>query len=83
MISTFTAIDYETAHPKRWSICSAGFVRVEHGITKDKLIILVQPPGNEFWDNFIDIHGITPPKTAGETNAIRQNINFAKMNSSD
>jgi DNA polymerase-3 subunit epsilon len=64
MISSFTAIDFETAHPKRWSICSVGLVRVEDGITKDQLSILVQPPGNEYWDNFIDIHGITPRKTA-------------------
>lgn len=28
---TFTAIDFETAHPQRWSICAVGLVRVEGG----------------------------------------------------
>lgn len=36
MNKTFTAIDFETAHGKRWSICQVGLVRVENGlITKD------------------------------------------------
>lgn len=60
----FTAIDFETAHGKRWSICQVGLVRVENGIIKDQLSFLVQPPNNYYWDNFIDIHGITPEDTA-------------------
>jgi len=32
MMPTFTAIDFETAQPKRWSICQVGLVRVEAGI---------------------------------------------------
>jgi len=64
MKHSFTAIDFETAHPKRWSICSVGLVRVEDGITKEQLSVLVQPPDNFYWDTFIDIHGITPHKTA-------------------
>jgi len=62
--TTFTAIDFETAQGYRWSICQVGLVRVENGIITDKLSILVQPPGNYYWDKFIDIHGITPETTA-------------------
>jgi DNA polymerase-3 subunit epsilon len=64
MKSNFTAIDFETAHGKRWSICQVGLVHVEKGIIKEQLSILVQPPGNFYWDRFIDIHGITPEHTA-------------------
>jgi len=60
----FTAIDFETAHGKGWSICQVGLVRIENGITKEKISILVQPPNNFYWDKFIDIHGITPQQTA-------------------
>ena len=64
MENSFTAIDFETAHGKRWSICQVGLVRVENGIIQDQLSILVRPPNNFYWDNFIDIHGITPELTA-------------------
>jgi DNA polymerase III subunit epsilon len=64
MKHNFTAIDFETAHGKRWSICQVGLVRVENGIIRDKLSVLVQPPNNFYWDRFIDIHGITPEHTA-------------------
>jgi len=60
---TFTAIDFETAQGKRHSICQVGLVRVEDGIVKNKINILIQPPGNYYWYNFIDIHGITPQMT--------------------
>ena len=61
---TFTAIDFETAHPKQWSICQVGLVRVENGRIIDKVSMLVQPPKNFYWDRFIEIHGITPSKTS-------------------
>ena len=64
MKNNFTAIDFETAHGKRWSICQVGLVRIENGITKEKISVLVQPPNNFYWDRFIDIHGITPERTA-------------------
>jgi len=64
MNNSLTAIDFETAHGKRWSICQVGLVRVENGITKEKVSVLVQPPNNFYWNNFIDIHGITPEQTA-------------------
>jgi DNA polymerase-3 subunit epsilon len=63
--NSYTAIDFETAQGKRWSICQVGLVRVENQIVTDQLSILVQPPGNYYWNNFIDIHGITPEQTAG------------------
>ncbi len=64
MIDSFTAIDFETAQGKRWSICQVGLVRIENGMIIDKISILVKPPKNEYWDRFIDIHGITPAMTA-------------------
>jgi DNA polymerase-3 subunit epsilon len=64
MKSTFTAIDFETAQGKRWSICQIGLVTYEDGILKEKLSILVQPPNNYYWNNFIDIHNITPKMTS-------------------
>ena len=63
MIDTFTAIDFETAHGKRWSICQIGLIRVENAVITHKISQLVQPPDNYYWSNFIDIHGITPRKT--------------------
>lgn len=63
-MESFTAIDFETAQGYRWSICQVGLVRVENGIIKEELNLLVQPPNNYYWDRFIDIHGITPQDTA-------------------
>ena len=63
MNNSFTAIDFETAQGKRWSICQIGLVRVENGGIKEQLSVLVQPPNNYYWNNFIDIHGITPQLT--------------------
>lgn len=63
MSKSFTAIDFETAQGKRWSICQVGLVRVENNVIKEQLSLLVQPPDNYYWDNLIDIHGITPEQT--------------------
>jgi len=65
-MNTFTAIDFETARGKRWSICRVGLVRVENGMITDELSILVQPPNNFYWEWFTDIHGITPEITKNE-----------------
>lgn len=62
-MNAFTAIDFETAQGKRWSICQVGLVRVENQIITKQLSILVQPPENYYWDRLIDIHGITPDRT--------------------
>ncbi|NEW81270.1 MAG: exonuclease [Mariniphaga sp.] len=61
---SFTAIDFETAQGKRFSICQVGLVRVVNGKIDDEVNLLVQPPDNYYWSNFIDIHGITPKMTA-------------------
>jgi DNA polymerase III subunit epsilon len=63
MNNSFTAIDFETAQRKRWSICQVGLVRVENGLIKDKLSVLMQPADNYYWENFINIHGIKPQLT--------------------
>jgi DNA polymerase-3 subunit epsilon len=63
-VHSFTAIDFETAHPKRYSICQVGLVRVENGIITNELSLLVKPPHNFYWDWFSTIHGITPQDTA-------------------
>ena len=61
-MSTFTAIDFETAtayHP-----CSVGIVTVEDGIIVDEFVTLIQPPNN-FYNPFnIQVHGIYPRDTA-------------------
>lgn len=48
MINSFTAIDFETAQPYRWSICQVGLIRVENGEIVKQLDVLVQPPGNYY-----------------------------------
>jgi DNA polymerase-3 subunit epsilon len=58
MQETFTAIDFETAHPQRWSICQVGLVRVENGEVVRERSLLIQPPDNYYWRRFTDIHGI-------------------------
>ena len=61
-MSTFTAIDFETAtayHP-----CSVGIVTVEEGIIVDEFVTLIQPPNN-FYNPFnIQVLGIYPRDTA-------------------
>jgi DNA polymerase III subunit epsilon len=63
-MDTFTAIDFETAQGYRWSICQVGLIRVENGAIAHEINLLVQPPGNYYWDKFIGVHGIRPRDTA-------------------
>lgn len=63
---TFTAIDFETAQPKRWSICQVGLVRVERGVVVKEMNILVRPPENEYWSRFTEIHGLSWADTVHE-----------------
>lgn len=63
MKDTFTAIDFETAQGKRWSICQVGLVRVENGLIKNKISKLVCPPDNFYFSRNTDVHGITPDHT--------------------
>ena len=59
----FTAIDFETAIGKRWSICQVGLVKVEGGQIVESLSSLVQPPNNEYskWNTLV--HGISAEDT--------------------
>jgi len=61
---SFTAIDFETANYKGFSICQIGLVRVENGAVVKTINQLICPPGNYYNPKFIDIHGITPEDTA-------------------
>ena len=63
MKQTFTAIDFETAHHARTSICQVGLVRVEAGVIVRELCLLVQPPQNYYLPKFTEIHGIKPADT--------------------
>ena len=66
MMTSFTAIDFETAQGYRHSICQVGIVRVENGIISEEINLLVQPPDNYYWEKFINIHGIRPEDTVNE-----------------
>jgi DNA polymerase III subunit epsilon len=62
--ATFTAVDFETAQGKSYSICQVGIVRVENGKVVHTFECLVQPPNNFYWNWFTDeIHGISPEMT--------------------
>jgi DNA polymerase-3 subunit epsilon len=62
-INSFTAIDFETANHKPYSICQVGLVRVENEIITEEIDILVKPPENKYHYIFPGIHGITPEMT--------------------
>lgn len=62
-MTSFTAIDFETAQNRRWSICQVGIVRVEGGRVVDTVNRLVQPPDNYYGYGFTDIHGICSTDT--------------------
>lgn len=63
MGDTFTAIDFETAHAKRWSICQIGLVRIEDGEVKARVNRLVCPPENYYFYRNTAIHGIRAEHT--------------------
>tara|TARA_Y100000385_G_C12901258_1_gene554290 strand:+ start:298 stop:783 length:486 start_codon:yes stop_codon:yes gene_type:complete len=62
-VFTFTAIDFETAQPKRWSICQVGLVRVEAGVVTKELSLLVRPPENVYSHFNTAVHGLTRDDT--------------------
>lgn len=64
---SFTAIDFETANPKRASVCAVGVVKVRDGVVVDSLETLVQPPpGHESFNPFnVGVHGIQPYDVLG------------------
>ncbi|TXK48707.1 3'-5' exonuclease [Pontibacter qinzhouensis] len=63
MSHTFTAIDFETAQGKRYSICQVGLVRVENGKVTAQVNQLVCPPNNFYFYRNTEIHGISASHT--------------------
>lgn len=59
----FTAIDFETASPKRDSACSLALTVVENNKIVDEMYSLIKPDTEFSWRN-IQIHGITPEMVA-------------------
>ena len=62
-MNSFTALDFETAQGKRWSICQVGIVRVENGNITETVNKLVCPPGNFYFYKNTEIHGIDASHT--------------------
>jgi DNA polymerase-3 subunit epsilon len=62
----FTAIDFETANPKRASACAVGLVRVRDGQIVHAAGTLIQPPAGfgEFSGFNTKVHGITSAMVA-------------------
>jgi DNA polymerase-3 subunit epsilon len=56
-MSTFVALDFETADRYRDSACAIGLVRVENNRVVEKVSYLIRPPRQQF--EFTHIHGIT------------------------
>lgn len=67
-ISSFTAIDFETAQGPRWSVCAVGIVRVENYKIIEQLDYLIQPPDNKYHFMNSRIHGITAKMTLDAPN---------------
>lgn len=65
-MDSFTAIDFETATAKRWSVCQVGIIKVQKKKIVEKISLLIQPPDNEYSPINISFHGITPGKTKGK-----------------
>jgi DNA polymerase-3 subunit epsilon len=63
MNTNFTAIDFETAQGKRWSICQIGLVRVENGQIVHQSATLIKPPENLYFGVNSQIHGISARHT--------------------
>ncbi len=66
-MTTFAAIDFETATASHDSACAIGVVVVEEGVVVAQDARLIKPPENQYNYFNISIHGITPDqtKTAG------------------
>jgi DNA polymerase III subunit epsilon len=63
-VSTFVAIDFETADPGADSACAVALVRVEGWEVVAKAVRLIRPPRR--WIQFAYIHGIEWHHVAGE-----------------
>jgi DNA polymerase-3 subunit epsilon len=64
-LTTFVALDFETADRYRDSACSLGLVRVEQGQVVKKAHYLIRPPRQGF--EFTHIHGITWSQVADQS----------------
>ncbi|MGB3484164.1 MAG: exonuclease domain-containing protein [Mycobacterium sp.] len=64
----FIAIDFETANPKRASVCAAGWATVRDGVVVEAGSWLCRPPAgfDEFAAYNVGIHGITPAQVADQ-----------------
>ena len=62
-MTTFAAIDFETANSTRDTACAIGVVVVDNGEVSAKELRLIRPPGNLYNPFNISIHGITPAQT--------------------
>ncbi|ADH85413.1 3'-5' exonuclease [Desulfurivibrio alkaliphilus] len=56
-MTTFAAIDFETANYRSNSACAVGVVVVSHGRVVQRFYELIRPPSN--WFVFTHIHGLT------------------------
>jgi len=63
-VTTFAAIDFETANHSPGSACAIGIVRVEDDIVVARESRLIRPPSSDFV--FTHIHGITWKRVARE-----------------
>ncbi|XPV77091.1 MAG: 3'-5' exonuclease [Desulfovibrio sp.] len=64
--SSFVAIDFETADPKRDSACAVGLVKVENGTITERYYSLIRPPRKKFNPFCVRVHGITWPDVENE-----------------
>jgi DNA polymerase-3 subunit epsilon len=60
---TFTAIDFETATYAKDSACAVGIVTMNDNQIVDSYYTLIRPPGNQYYAQNIDVHGIQPRET--------------------
>lgn len=67
-MSSFVAIDFETANAKRISPCSVGLVKVVDNIVVDAFYSLINPETTEWTQIAFSIHGITPAHVKGFPN---------------
>ncbi len=65
-IPDFISIDFETATSRMDSACAVGIVAVKGEEIIDRYYSLIQPPGNMYDAQNIEVHGITPEATEKE-----------------
>ena len=58
-LTSFTAIDFETANPSPTSACSVALVRVENNKVIDSFTTLLRPSPFVFSHWNVEVHGIT------------------------